>query len=144
MHNLLPIRCRTATPRVRTTTLEETREETMESGEPRPDGRWAIILAGGEGVRLRPLTRRISGDERPKQFCPLLDGETLLDWTRRRVALITEPERTLLLLTRHHEAFYAPLRAGANLAANPSPSMTWPKVLHHPRNRGNSIAGGPA
>jgi len=29
-----------------------------------------MILAGGEGMRLRPLTRRITGDDRPKQFCP--------------------------------------------------------------------------
>ena len=27
---------------------------------------WAVVLAGGEGVRLRPLVRRVFGDERPK------------------------------------------------------------------------------
>jgi mannose-1-phosphate guanylyltransferase len=32
----------------------------------------AIILAGGDGTRLRALTSKISGDNRPKQFCPLL------------------------------------------------------------------------
>jgi len=31
-----------------------------------------------DGVRLRSLTRAITGEARPKQFCPLLDGETLL------------------------------------------------------------------
>jgi hypothetical protein len=51
----------------------------------RPD-RLAIILAGGDGMRLRPLTRRIAGDERPKQFCRFVDGETLLDRTCTRVA----------------------------------------------------------
>ena len=40
--------------------------------------RWGVILAGGEGVRLGPLTKLICGDERPKQFCPLVDGRTLL------------------------------------------------------------------
>jgi len=34
--------------------------------------RWGVILAGGEGVRLRNLTRLVSGDDRPKQFCRLI------------------------------------------------------------------------
>jgi hypothetical protein len=40
--------------------------------------RWGVILAGGDGVRLRSLTRLVSGDDRPKQFSPLLEGRTLL------------------------------------------------------------------
>jgi hypothetical protein len=34
--------------------------------------RWGVVLAGGDGLRLKPLTQFICGDERPKQFCPLL------------------------------------------------------------------------
>ena len=44
--------------------------------------RWGVILAGGDGRRLLPLTRRIAGDDRPKQFCAIMDGETLLEQTR--------------------------------------------------------------
>ena len=29
---------------------------------------WAIVLAGGEGVRLRPLVRHVCGDERPNYW----------------------------------------------------------------------------
>jgi mannose-1-phosphate guanylyltransferase len=43
--------------------------------------RWGVILAGGDGVRLRPLTKLICGDDRPKQFCPLFGGRTLLEQT---------------------------------------------------------------
>jgi len=46
---------------------------------------WAVILAGGEGTRLRSMTRTIAGDDRPKQFCPLVDERTLLEQTRQRI-----------------------------------------------------------
>ncbi len=46
-----------------------------------------VILAGGDGVRLKPLTRMITGDDRPKQFCSILGRKTLLDQTRRRVSI---------------------------------------------------------
>src|SRR5207247_9472655 len=73
--------------------------------------RWALILAGGDGRRLRPLTRQIAGDDRPKQFCPVLGGETLLEQTRRRVAALAPSERVLVVVVRAHERFYAPLLA---------------------------------
>ncbi len=43
----------------------------------RRNRRWGVILAGGDGLRLRPLTKLICGDDRPKQFCPLLGDSTL-------------------------------------------------------------------
>jgi mannose-1-phosphate guanylyltransferase len=58
--------------------------------------RWAVILAGGEGTRLRSLTRVIAGDERPKQFCTVLGNETLLQQTARRVAHVVRPSGSLL------------------------------------------------
>ena len=95
--------------------------------------RWAIILAGGDGTRLRPLTRAIAGDERPKQFCAVLGSETLLDQTRSRVALSVAPARTLFVLTRAHEPFYDPLLGGAareQLVVQPRNAGTAPAILY--------------
>lgn len=89
---------------------------------------WALILAGGDGVRLRALTRRISGDARPKQFCPLLDGETLLDRTRRRVRLLSRDDRQVVVVTRAHQPFYD------GLAAELAPG----RLVVQPRNRGTA------
>ncbi len=70
-------------------------------------GRWGVILAGGDGTRLQPLTRLACGDDRPKQFCPLLGGRTLLAHTRRRISRTIDPDRELFVLTQKHERFYA-------------------------------------
>src|SRR5262245_45281660 len=71
--------------------------------------RWAAILAGGDGSRLRTFTRQLTGDDRPKQFCRILDGVTLLDQTRRRVERSVRADKTLIVVTRAHEEYYAPL-----------------------------------
>lgn len=68
--------------------------------------RWAVILAGGDGTRLQPLTRLACGDNRPKQFCPLLGGETLLAHTRQRISRTIESDHVLFVLTRKHQPFY--------------------------------------
>ncbi len=70
------------------------------------DGRWAVILAGGDGSRLRPLTQILSGDQRPKQFCRILGQSTLLAETAERLARTVDRESTIFVVTRHHEAFY--------------------------------------
>jgi mannose-1-phosphate guanylyltransferase len=70
---------------------------------------WAVVLAGGEGVRLRPLVRLLAGDDRPKQFCRILDGRTLLETTWDRARLVAPRDRTLTVLTRAHEPYFAPL-----------------------------------
>lgn len=67
---------------------------------------WAVILAGGDGTRLKSLTRILSGDERPKQFCSLCGDETLLTQTRARVSRAVVEERTLFALAQAHEPFY--------------------------------------
>ena len=92
--------------------------------------RWAVILAGGDGTRLQSMTRAISGDNRPKQFVPVIGGSTLLNQTRRRVALSIEPSRTLIVVTQKHRRFYEPL------AHEISPNL----LVEQPMNKGTAPA----
>jgi len=48
----------------------------------------AVILVAGDGVRLSSFTHRIFGRHLPKQFCPLVDGETLRESARRKEVVI--------------------------------------------------------
>jgi mannose-1-phosphate guanylyltransferase len=104
---------------------------------------WALVLAGGDGSRLRSLTRQISGDPRPKQFCPIIDGETLLDRTRRRADLLTRPDQQVIVVTRPHEPYYLGLveqLAPDRLVVQPSNLGTGPGVLY-PLLRIQRLAG---
>jgi mannose-1-phosphate guanylyltransferase len=94
------------------------------------DQRWAILLAGGEGERLSALTRRITGDTTPKQFCAVLGNGSLLEQTYRRVSLAISKDRILTALTRTHERFYKPILAG----------LPWRNLVVQPQNRGTAPA----
>ena len=110
-------------------------KQTQENSHPQSSvgHRWAVILAGGDGKRLLPLTRRISGDDRPKQFCAVFGDETLLDQTLRRVARIVSPYRMSCVVTKAHESFYSVHRTvvrGSGLLVQPFNRGTGPAIVY--------------
>jgi mannose-1-phosphate guanylyltransferase len=74
---------------------------------PAPGHLWAVVLAGGDGVRLRDLTVRIVGDNRPKQFCPIVGTESLLRQTRTRLGPIFPCDRQVFVVSCAHERYYS-------------------------------------
>jgi mannose-1-phosphate guanylyltransferase len=58
---------------------------------------WAVVLAGGSGVRLRPLTRVICGDDRPKQYVTVTGSRSLLQQTLDRAGRRIPAERTVVV-----------------------------------------------
>jgi mannose-1-phosphate guanylyltransferase len=91
---------------------------------------WAVLLAGGDGVRLRELTRRIAGDSRPKQFCRIIGRESLLRQTRTRVAPLFPVNRQVFVLSRAHEKYF-----GEDLTETIDSHL-----IAQPLNRGTGIA----
>src|ERR1700730_12913897 len=91
---------------------------------------WAVMLAGGDGVRLQSWTLRIAGDSRPKQFCSIFGGESLLTQTRARLESLFDVDRELFVVTRSHETYYSEeLR-----------SVDDSRILAQPLNRGTGVA----
>jgi mannose-1-phosphate guanylyltransferase len=89
---------------------------------------WAIVLAGGEGVRLRPLVRELCGEERPKQFAKIVGSKSLLGHTLERVGLEIPPARTVIVTCRAHSEYMAEEFAGD----------TPHTVLAQPQDRGTA------
>jgi mannose-1-phosphate guanylyltransferase len=71
-----------------------------------PVHEWAVILAGGDGTRLRELTCEVSGDHRPKQFCAFFGGKSLLAHTRDRLKPLFLEDNTVFVLNREHRTHY--------------------------------------
>jgi mannose-1-phosphate guanylyltransferase len=62
---------------------------------------------------------------------PIIGGSTLLNQTRRRVALSIEPDHTLIVVTQKHRRFYEPLEISPNLLVEqPVNKGTAPAILY--------------
>lgn len=88
---------------------------------------WVLVLAAGEGKRLRQLTRCADGASVPKQYCSLQGGPSLLEETLRRAASVTDSGHISLIVADQHRRWWQPTRP-------------WPayQLIVQPRNRGTA------
>ncbi len=61
-------------------------------------------MAGGDGVRLRQLTRAVHGEDCPKQFALLSGDRSLIQSTVARASRWSAPERTVVVVAAEREA----------------------------------------
>ena len=73
---------------------------------------WAVALAGGEGGRLRSLTRQLYGEERPKQYAAFTGRKTLLRQTMERIGSLAAGPRTVVVTQANHARYFEPELAG--------------------------------
>jgi mannose-1-phosphate guanylyltransferase len=89
---------------------------------------WTIVLAAGEGTRLRPLTRALHGEDLPKQFARIQSTGSLLQRTLARARTWSRPQHTLVVVASERAA----------LARGQLPERHAPELVLQPRNVGTA------
>lgn len=90
---------------------------------------WALVLAGGEGSRLRQITTDATGQPVPKQFCSLTGGRTLLQEAIGRAANVAATDRICTIVSESHRRWWTRV-----LARQPAQN-----VIVQPQGRGTGI-----
>jgi len=78
------------------------------------DETYSVILAGGEGGRIRPMIQSWLGRHQPKQYCTFVGTRSMFQHTVDRADLLTPPERRITVIARGHRHV-----AAAQLAHRP-------------------------
>ena len=89
---------------------------------------WSIVLAGGEGARLRPLMTEAYGVDVPKQYCAFNGDEPLVRMALRRALRLTDRERVVTVVSSKHRRWWE-----SQLADLPSDN-----IVVQPCNRGTA------
>lgn len=90
---------------------------------------WVIVLAAGEGQRVRTLTVDSEGHFVPKQFCPLEGGDSMLRCAVRRAERMTSSDQVVAVVAERHRAWWE-----RDLADLPQEG-----IVVQPENRGTAV-----
>jgi len=67
---------------------------------------WSLVLAGGDGNRLRALTTKPCGTSVPKQYCSLHGGHSLLEDATARARRLMTPDRVCTIVAQQHRQWW--------------------------------------
>ncbi len=93
---------------------------------------WGIILAGGNGNRLKNFTRSLYEYDRPKQYCAFIGSRSMVQHTIDRARMLIDEDRIVTLVTEKHLRFaHEQLKTivEGNLVVQPWCRETGPAIL---------------
>jgi mannose-1-phosphate guanylyltransferase len=68
---------------------------------------WAVVLAGGDGGRLREITTTAAGEVVPKQFCSLLRETCLLEDAIKRAQAVAISQHICSVVAEQHRRWWS-------------------------------------
>jgi len=113
---------------------------------------WGLVLAGGDGERLKDFVRTRLNSERPKQFCTFHGTRSMLGNTLERVRRQIAPQRIIVSINSRHIDFARPDLGDLsedNIIIQPENKDTGPGILFpllhlHRRDPGSTVCVLPA
>lgn len=90
--------------------------------------RWAIVLAGGNGSRMRPFIENWLGEPRPKQYCTFVGTRSMLKHTVDRAAELVPAKQIITIIGKDHRSFL-----GTEFPPLPG------KVIEQPKDCGTAV-----
>lgn len=90
---------------------------------------WVIVLAGGDGRRLRSLTRDEQGVTVPKQYCSLQGQPSFFQTALARARRLVPPERIVIVVAEPHWPWWM----------DEAETLTFEHLLVQPLNRGTAV-----
>src|SRR6476661_8496589 len=63
---------------------------------------YGLVLAGGEGQRVKNFVRKLRGDDLPKQYVNFTGFYSMLEHTYRRVEKLIPRSRVLTIINQSH------------------------------------------
>jgi mannose-1-phosphate guanylyltransferase len=90
---------------------------------------WVVVLAGGEGSRLRSLTTTSSGVAVPKQYCSLWGDASLFEHALIRGAAVAPLRKTCAVVAAPHRRWWSTVLA----------NLPQENVIVQPQDRGTGI-----
>lgn len=91
--------------------------------------RWPIVLAAGEGLRIRHFMGDGDGQTIPKQFWPIDGRRTMLDWSVDRAQGVVPRNRIVVIVAKRHRRWWE-----GKLRRVPQDN-----VVVQPENRGTAL-----
>src|SRR5262245_11863230 len=95
---------------------------------------WGLVLAAGDGKRLKSFIRKVRGEDLPKQYVNFVGRRSMIEHTFDRAERLVSPDQILTVISKQHLLYGAvrqqlACRRPQNVIVQPENKETAPGIL---------------